>query len=734
MSRSGGILRELAADFGYRRLPTTVAAGLLSGVVAVTLGISFAALVFRGRLAADLPVGIGLTLAGSLVIGLVTAVGSSVRGAVAGVQDNTSAVIGIAAASLAAGIADDRLLLPSVVALIVTASLLTAAAVGGLGAFRLGGLVRFVPLPVIGGFLLATGIVLIDGALTLLVGADAEALTLNSAARWIPGVALGVVLFALGRQRHSTAAPWVLMAAIGLLHAGFALGGVGRSSAWDRGWLLGPSDGAAFFRPDAIAMLGDADWGAVAGQWGALATVVVLAAVSVMIHVHALEEVSGRDFDVDRELRVAGIGAAAAGLVGGLPGSMYFADTVLLERVGGPNRGAALLSALTGGVVLLAGGAVLSVIPTAVVGGVLLSLGLAFVVEWLWDRRRRLERSDRILILVIGAAVVVFGFLEAIALGTAIAIVLFVIRYSRVQAIRHAYSLDSFRSAVDRPAPHAAALDDLGNRALVLEVHGYLFFGSAHRVFGDPLLDTPNLRYAVFDLARVSGIDSSATTAFLKLARRARSRGFEIVLAGMPEPVDRLLGPLADDADGVHRFADLDSAIEWCEDRILERSRSGITAPRRLDDLLDAGTGGAIAAGRFDRLELGTSEVLVRRGDKAPGLFFLESGSVTAWLPTATGEAVRLRTLQPGTVIGEISLYLGGEATADVVADEPSVVLHFSPEDLAGLEREDPAAAAAIHRFAACTLANRVLHAERAVRTLTDGAGRISASDPPRAG
>jgi SulP family sulfate permease len=501
----------------------------------------------------------------------------------------------------------------------------------------------------------------------------------------------------------------------------------------DRGWLLGPFDGTTFFRPDAIGLLGDADWGAVAGQWGALATVVVLAAISVMIHVHALEEVSGRDFDVDHELRVAGIGAAGAGLVGSMPGSMYLADTVLLERVGGPNRGAALLSALTGGVVLLAGASVLSIIPTAVIGGVLLSLGLAFVVEWLWDRRRRLERSDRILILVIGTTVVVFGFLEAIALGTAIAIVLFVIRYSRVEAIRHAYSLDSFRSAVDRPALQTAALDDLGDRAVVLEVHGYLFFGSAHRVFGDPRLDTPDLRYAVFDLARVSGIDSSATTAFLKLARRAGSRDFEIVLAGMPEAVDRLLGPLADDSGGVHRFADLDAAIEWCEDGILERSHHGSTAPPRLDDLLGAGTGGEIVAGRFDRLELGASDVLVRRGEQAPGLFFLESGSVTAWLPTAAGEPVRLRTMQPGTVIGEISLYLGGEATADVIADEPSVVLHVSPEDLVDLERRDPAAAAAIHRFAARTLANRVLHAERAVRTLTDGSGPATASGSPGA-
>ena len=114
------------------------------------------------------------------------------------------------------------------------------------------------------------------------------------------------------------------------------------------------------------------------------------------------------------------------------------------------------------------------------------------------------------------------------------------------------------------------------------------------------------------------------------------------------------------------------------------------------------------------------SQVLVRQGEPAPGLFFLESGVLTAQLRTADGDTIRLRTMQAGAMIGEISLYLGGEATAAVVADEPAVVLHLSPAALAAVERGDPPAAAAIHRLAAQTLAGRVLHAERAIRMLRE--------------
>ncbi len=73
--------------------------------------------------------------------------------------------------------------------------------------------------------------------------------------------------------------------------------------------------------------------------------------------------------------------------------------------------------------------------------------------------------------------------------------------------------------------------------------------------------------------------------------------------------------------------------------------------------------------------------------------------------------------MQPGTLIGEISLYLGGPTSAEVVAEGSASVYHLAPEALAAIEQSDPAAAAPIHRMAARTLAGRVLHAERALRT-----------------
>jgi SulP family sulfate permease len=704
-------------------LLSTLAVGLVSGVILVTLTISLAALIFRNELSSGLPLGVGLALFATLVIGVVSVFGSGLDGVVAGVQDNTAAVIAAAATAISANVAPQDAV-PTVVGFMVVASALTALSLGGLGAFRLGTLVQFVPYPVVGGFLVATGILILDGARSILFTSPdgAAVLSADSMWRWIPGLAAGVLILLLARMTTGRSAmPWLIAGMIALVHLMLAVAGIDRVTAVERGWLLGASEGQSLWQPDVLSILADADWGAVAGQAVALATVVALAAVSLMIKVHALDQATGEDIDVDRELSVAGIATAAGIPAGAMPGYVHFSQTLLLRNLAGPRRGPALVAVLTTGGVLLAGTAALSIVPTSLVGALLGYLGASFVVEWLWDRRARLGLADYGLVVGAGVAVVVLGFLPAIGIGTIVAILLFVVRYSRIDAVRHSYTLRIFRSSIERSPFQAAILEDEGDCAVVLEVHGFLFFGTAHSVFADSrILDvTGRLRYAIFDIARVTGIDSSASMALGKLTRRAAAEDFEVILAGSPQITDQLTSQLTERDGMPQRFPTLDEAVEWCEDEILSCHGSPVGhadgAPLAAligseevsDDLLSL----------FDRIELGDGDHVIQHGEPSPGLFLIESGTLTARLETAKGEAVRLRTMLPGTLIGEISLYLGGPATADVVADGRAVVLHLSSARLAEIEKSDPSTAAAIHRLASHTLAGRVIHAERALRT-----------------
>ena len=97
---------------------------------------------------------------------------------------------------------------------------------------------------------------------------------------------------------------------------------------------------------------------------------------------------------MNAELRATGWANVAAGAVGGPPGYMYLADTLITQRLVGRRRGPAVVAAFGILGVLVVGGAVLEFVPEFVIGGLLLFVGADFMVEWLWSSRRRMTRLD----------------------------------------------------------------------------------------------------------------------------------------------------------------------------------------------------------------------------------------------------------------------------------------------------------------------------------------------------
>jgi len=107
-------------------------------------------------------------------------------------------------------------------------------------------------------------------------------------------------------------------------------------------------------------------------------------------------------------------------------------------------------------------------------------------------------------------------------------------------------------------------------------------------------------------------------------------------------------------------------------------------------------------------VELAEGATLLRQ-DEAPGdVFVLESGRLRVETVTAEGTRLRLRTLRPGVVVGEVALYTGVPRTADVVTEAPAVVLRLSSETIRRIEAEQPELAYALHRWLAWTLADRL--------------------------
>jgi SulP family sulfate permease len=122
----------------------------------------------------------------------------------------------------------------------------------------------------------------------------------------------------------------------------------------------------------------------------------------------------------------------------------------------------------------------------------------------------------------------------------------------------------------------------------------------------------------------------------------------------------------------------------------------------------------------LDRVPLAEGTVLLHQDEPPGDIYVLAEGRLAVETRTPEGKRVRLRTLRPGVVVGEIALYTGVPRTADVVAETRCMVLRCSSEQIARIEAEDPDVAAGLHRWLAGTLADRLGDATRTLDARLD--------------
>ena len=253
---------------------------------------------------------------------------------------------------------------------------------------------------------------------------------------------------------------------------------------------------------------------------------------------------------------------------------------------------------------------------------------------------------------------------------------------------------------------------------------GFVFFGSTNRLLERirRRVDgaTPP-RFLVIDLRRVTGVDSSAVVSFVKVMRLAEAAGSEIVFTGASDPVRAQLarGGVVETEGLVAFEPDLDRGLQRCEDALLAppslaEAVAEHPAGRRLDGLPPG------LAAHLERVSVPEGTVLLHQDDPPGDVYVLESGRLGVETVTPEGTRLRLRTLRPGVVVGEIALYTGVPRTADVVAEAPSVVLRIGRESIERLEAEEPELAAALHRWLATTLAERLTDTMRTFDVLLD--------------
>ncbi|HXX72885.1 MAG TPA: SulP family inorganic anion transporter [Candidatus Acidoferrales bacterium] len=724
-----------------KRLLLDAGAGLVVGVLAVTISTAFAALIFSGGLASSLSKGIALMLVASMVVGFVTAEFSSLRCTVARLQDSAAAILASVSAAIVSQMplsATAEAKFITVVVAIALSSLLTGALFLSLGQLRLGNLIRFIPYPVIGGFLGGSALLLVFSAISLLVGGrgDGYALLygLTQTGVWtrlLPGLLFALfLLITMRRRANALVIPCFLVASIVGFYVFMGFTNTSIAKAGEQGWLLQVSTTnlASLMQLPSRSLLAEVNWSAIGQQASSLVFVAIASTVAILLNATGMELEIGQDVNLNRDLKAAGVANIAAGLMGGMAGYHTVSQSVLVHKMGVNSRSIGLALAFVCGIVLLFGGQLLSYFPTVVLGGLLLFLGLSILARWVYDAWFKVPLAEYIIMIVIMVAINVVGILEGIGLGVVLGLVLFVVNYSRIDVVRHILDGNKFHSNVDRPLEHGKLLREEGGSLYILELQGFIFFGTAQRLLdmvrrriSDSSLQP--LRFLLLDFRLVNGVDSTALLGFTRVTQLTRAQGITAVFTHLSPKLQRETNEvLTEHPDTLQVFSDLDHGVEWCENRIIggvEGTGTG-APPSIMKQLLEAlpDSAGINPLSYFEERDVQKGDYIITQGVDPGGLYFIENGQVTVELKDRGGTVIRLRTMQTGTVVGELGFYLRRKASASVVANEPCKLFFLSAAKLKEMEHASPDNAAAFHKFIIRMLSERLIETNETLQAL----------------
>jgi SulP family sulfate permease len=717
--------------------------GGISALVTICYSLSFAAMIFAGDLSSHLDDAVRMALMSAGVTIILVSLTSPFYFAVAGPDSRSAAVQRVLAVSLVTGLR--AVGITSVSAVMVTlasSTILTGVALYILGRLRMGRWIRYVPYPVIGGFLVSTGWVLALGGINVMTNVQVSLETADQYLKpavlphLLVGVAFAVTMnTVLGRAKHYLWTPGLLLGGTLATHILLAAFGVGIDEAQRQGWLLNCAGGGQLIMPLKELFTHPGLLVELFHHGVEIVVLVLITAIALLLSAVAIEVATKRDADLDQELKGHGLANVASGVFGGIVGSNAVARSILNLQAGAATRVSGVFAGLICLILLFINPKLAGYLSRPIMGGTLMYIGMRLLQEWLIKAYRKLSHTDYALVVLMWLLVVYTNkFVVGPVVGALAACLIFAVNYSRVSLVKNTFTCNEYGSKVQRSAQENEVLARRGRQFWVLRLRGYLFFGSIvglvndiqSRIKESYAREVQPLRVLVLDCRYVNGMDSSAALSLVKLRQIIEERKMQLVFTGLQPDMEQILrreNCIRDDKVALI-FPDLDDALEWCEEAALELEPSLHRIDAPFDQRLGKEFGKVELAQRFkayvDRIELKQGEYLFKQGDDSGATYVVESGrlSIVFEPPKGEGPPLLLRAVTGNTTIGEMGLYRRSIRSASVVAQADSIIHRLTRAKLDLMEEKDPEVAAAFHTYVIRTLADRLHLMDKTISAL----------------
>ena len=708
--------------------------GLIVGMDGIQAALVVGALVFTGQIASGMELGVGAALLGAALSALVYARRTAVPHGVTVIQEgNIALLLPAITAMVATSQAPIDSKIMTALAIVAIAGMTTGALFLLSGGLKLGGLGKYMPYPVLAGFIAGAGWLMVDASSVVLTGDHLPAGLIDIADHPQQLVALTItlcyvaaLLLATRLSKSPLAIPGVMLSAIGAFFIVTWVAGISPEEARSLGQL--PTSTNINLQTVTEHSLYAVEWPEVLKAAPSILMVAALSMVHLLLILSSVEMATGQESDLNADLKANGLSNLASSCVGGPIVYTSMAMSIMASETATPKRVSALTAATLLFIALATAGRLLAYIPTFIPAGFILFLGITLLKNWLFNSFRWLPLADFLIIAVIVASIAFMGFLDGLGVGLFLAMLAFVLNYARQPLIRLRATGKERRSTVDRSVECSQFLSSHGEQIEFIGLQGYLFFGTAERVAATVRERISNaklqpLRFLILDFHNVSSADSTATTSLIKIQRLVSAAGGVLLLTRLPPSMKRSVQLVAAQMSSaaLQIAPDPDTALAAAENGLLHEHASS-SSERTLADYFSTYVGDdpliPEIINSMSRLVFPENTVVIQHEAENYDLFFLESGRIRIQITRPDGSILRLRSMMAGTLFGEIAFYRRQPGTADVITETASVVYRLHAADFERLQEGNPRMAALLHRMLGVALAEKLSISNRALQSL----------------
>ena len=413
------------------------------------------------------------------------------------------------------------------------------------GLIRIGKYVRYIPYPVLSGFMSGIGVIIILQQIYPMIGKKSPVSTLDMIlgfpAAMADGVSVMALLMGLGTILIILCFPRLTKKVPSTLVALIVMTIVSILCSFDAALTIGQIPAGLpmpFFMKDGID-LGGINWfETIEAALIPGLTLAGLGSIDTLLTSVVADNITKTKHDSNQELIGQGIGNAIAGMFCGIAGAGATMRTVVNVKSGGRTQISGMVHALFLLAILLGLGSLVKYVPLAVLAGILITVGWGIIDFRGFKDLTHIPKADAFVLIVVFLTTVFVDLLTAVGIGMVIACVLFMKRAGDL--VENQYHGGMLTDSYDKETPwedEAGLTEEMKKNIYIQRLDGPIFFGSItgfQRVMHDIPAD---IKTVIIRMRRVNFMDQSGAYAMETAVKDMQAQGIEVLMTIIqPQP------------------------------------------------------------------------------------------------------------------------------------------------------------------------------------------------------